>query len=412
MRQIVYATGSAVACEPYTHRMVGHVLRTAANRNYSIRLLVPDAPETLDATLLMQMIRSGKAGSVQVSIEPSQSILPPAAPGSVLLFAGSLDYWRIAMRSSRTIRQYKKVFWVQGIESDESFMKHNSILRRLAVSIIESTAMMASSVIICPSDAMTATLLSRYPFLQRKTFVTIPNLADLRTVPERDPLLWGFKESPRLVLGYSGGLSRWQCFAEMCRVVAEVQNQIPDAWFFVLTRHEDEAEDLLRRYGVKRYRIRSTTTDQVVNYVSSFDMGFLLRRDHIVNRVACPMKWLEYWQCGVPLVTTHAVKIISEARGSEFNCTVDLHNVKSAAKRIVEYTALSNTARSRIRSELTRCVEDNWTWPIGLRSVEDFFDALEIRNIRYQRLLWKERCVPCPGYGPQEMSSLKLQTFA
>lgn len=388
MREIIYTCGTPVINEPYTHRLVGHILAAAANRGYAIRLKVPDAPEALEGTLLMRL-PSGD-GAIRVRVEPRRSQLPVALPGSLLLFGGSLDYWRLAVQTPRKVRSYSKVYWVQGLESEESYLKHNSLKRRLALAFTESLAMRACRAIICPSDAMIETLIRRYPFLRRSNFVTIPNLADPGRGPARDSSLWGFEEAPRFALGYAGGLSRWQCFEETCRIVAEAQNQIPEMWFLVLTRDKEKAEIVLRGVGVKRYRIRSTTTDQVARYVASFDLGFMLRRDHVVNRVACPTKWLEYWQCGVPLVTTRAVRIVAEAPGTEFNCVVDLDDVQNAAKRIVAYASHPETERQRIRAEVVRCVDRSWSWAQGMRAVEDVFDTIETCSGGHH-YFWKDR---------------------
>ncbi len=44
--------------------------------------------------------------------------------------------------------------------------------------------------------------------------------------------------------------------------------------------------------------------DEVRGYINSCDVGLLLRRDHIVNKVSSPTKFAEFLACGLPVLTT------------------------------------------------------------------------------------------------------------
>jgi hypothetical protein len=321
-------------------------------------------------------------------VETQRSPIGQADSGSILFFAGSLDYWRLTARNPWAIRGYSKLYWFQGLESEESYLKHGSPMRRRILAWAEATAMRASSVVITPSDAMIDVILQRYRFLGETSFVTIPNLADATSPSQIDSSLWGFDVLPDLVLGYIGGLSRWQCFEETCRIVVEIQRLLNNAWFFVLTQDPSGARSALEKTGVPRYRICSTTTDQAPKYVSSFDLGFMLRRDHVVNRVSCPMKWLEYWQCGVPMITTDVVEIVSRAKGAELNCVVNMDDVTQAAQRIAKWASGVKT-RHLAKEALVRNVRRDWTWLAGERIISSVLDALDGRMLQ-RRNLWKD----------------------
>jgi len=250
--------------------------------------------------------------------------------------------------------------------------------------------MKASRVIICPSDAMVKTLLHRYPFLYSKVFITIPNLADGCRPSVREYSLWGFENPPHFSLGYMGGLSPWQCFEETCKIVLEVQKQLSDTWFLVLTQQKENAEAILTGIGVKQYRICSTSTEKAPRYTASFDLGFMLRRQHIVNWVACPMKWLEYWQSNVPVVTTRAVEIVSGAPGADLNCIVDVDDIHGAAKNIIAWASSTEDERNKNRTQVACVVQDNWTWGLGKIAIEDVLTAVET-NLSHCRYMWIDR---------------------
>jgi hypothetical protein len=390
MREIVYTAGAYVNQEPYTHRLVGRILAEAQHRQYSIRFKVPDSNEALAKTLLMKIVRDEGKNGEKFNIESPFVGLSPPSPGSILLYAGSFDYCRMLMLAPQSVKHYKKIYWVQGLESEESFLKHNNRIRKEVLSKLESYAMKDAKVIICPSDSMIETLLIRYPFLRHNYFITIPNLADCSPCPQRDFTLWGFDKSPSLTLGYMGGLSDWQCFEETCRIVVEVQKLMPDTWFLVLTRELHQAELILEDIGVKQYIIRCCATEDAQNYAASFDLGFMLRRTNIINYVACPMKWLEYWQCGVPLITTRAVRIVEEADSSCLNCIVDIDNAKRAAQDIVKYASHSKIESLHISSAIISMVNKYWTWQLGYKAINDVFQKLEGSTVSRQSL-WKDR---------------------
>jgi glycosyltransferase involved in cell wall biosynthesis len=61
--------------------------------------------------------------------------------------------------------------------------------------------------------------------------------------------------------------------------------------------------------GIARedHRILSLSHEEVLETLPLADVGFLLRGDLVVNRVASPTKFAEYCICGVPVLVTRYV---------------------------------------------------------------------------------------------------------
>ena len=55
-----------------------------------------------------------------------------------------------------------------------------------------------------------------------------------------------------------------------------------------------------------------TDYHNVPKYLSAADFGVIFRDDNLVNRVACPVKFVEYVACGLPVIANHSVKLISD----------------------------------------------------------------------------------------------------
>jgi len=390
MREFIYITSTPVANEPYTHRLIKNLFEVAVDKGFSIRLKVPDTIEQLRQSMVCELLSKTTNSMTGMTVEPFNVKLIIASVKSVLFFSSTLDYWRVFLKNPLLVWRCRKVLWFQGIESEESYYKHRNIFRRKILMLLESFAMKACNAIICPSDSMVNELLKRYQFLKHSSFVTIPNLADQIDLPEHDPTLWDIQTPAPFSLGYMGGLSQWQCFEETCRIVVEVQKFLPESWFLVLTRDVEKANNILRNFGVNNFKIRSAATEQTDRYIMSFNMGFMLRRDHIVNKVACPMKWLEYWRCGVPLITTRAVQILNEAHGAELNCIIDIEDPGAAAQQILIFARRSNQEHQSIRKDVLYQVDKYWIWSIGRDAIRDLFNILESTSHPHN-YLWKSR---------------------
>ncbi len=52
--------------------------------------------------------------------------------------------------------------------------------------------------------------------------------------------------------------------------------------------------------------------EEVAHYLSAADVGMVFREENIVNKVACPIKFVEYISCGLPIITSGNVDFIRE----------------------------------------------------------------------------------------------------
>jgi hypothetical protein len=355
--------------------MVANIVAAALHMGFRARLRVPDEAKDLKACFVEPNFAPADGDHIQ--IEPAQSELSGIADGSVLFCAGALDYWRLALRHPRHMRRLRRLFWLQGLESEESYLKRSSELRRFALAACESLAVLTSSITVVPSEAMAGVLRGKYRFLDGASLVVMPNLVSARPpLSAASHSLWDLPGRPALALGYAGSISAWQCFEETCRIVSMVQRHVVDSWLLVLTQQTERALACIRRCGIQHYRLKAASADRVARYIEAFDIGFMLRRHHMVNAVACPVKWLEYWQCGVPVVTTDAIEIVNRAECSRHNCLVNPSDPVGAATKVIEYAERLKQNADAIGSELRDCVSARWTWDAWRDSLEELLSTL------------------------------------
>jgi glycosyltransferase involved in cell wall biosynthesis len=109
-----------------------------------------------------------------------------------------------------------------------------------------------------------------------------------------------------------GAVNPWHRFADLCRLVGELDGKVPGLRFLGLIRKTDlpEAETLLRAHGIRHLSdLRHVNADEVPEYLSAADVGLFLRHHHTMTRVTSSAKLGEYLACGLPVISTgaHAV---------------------------------------------------------------------------------------------------------
>jgi hypothetical protein len=104
---------------------------------------------------------------------------------------------------------------------------------------------------------------------------------------------------PRMVI-YAGGLQPWQRVEQMLDAVAATQGRFR---FLFLTGDAETLRVRLRARSITGVEVDSLPGSVIPEYLQGASLGFILRDDSVVNRVACPTKLVEYLRFGVvPIV--------------------------------------------------------------------------------------------------------------
>jgi glycosyltransferase involved in cell wall biosynthesis len=109
----------------------------------------------------------------------------------------------------------------------------------------------------------------------------------------------------RIVLGYFGGLSKWQCIDAVIEMAIALNRM--DGRYLLLILTNSPTDDILARLeelGTDNYMIRSIGFSEVPLWISKMDISFNLREDRPLNTVSSPTKLSESLAAGVPVVVT------------------------------------------------------------------------------------------------------------
>ena len=109
----------------------------------------------------------------------------------------------------------------------------------------------------------------------------------------------------KIVLGYSGGLQKWQNIDKIINIVARLREIDSNIYLMIFTNHSiDIYKKLLLKIGEENYNVKALKAKDIPSYLKLFDAGFLLRDNWVLNKVSSPTKMCEYLAAGVPVICT------------------------------------------------------------------------------------------------------------
>lgn len=197
--------------------------------------------------------------------------------------------------------------WLQGLYPEEAGWQFDSRLREFAWNRLESWTLKRSQGALMVSQAMQQHFAAKYPRLQLASTVMPCVNATLSPAAFRATDKY---HRPSFV--YAGSLHRWQCIDATLAAFAAIQRQLPDATLTLLTAEREQATARLRQLGVPATTVAYVPLAELPQALAAFKYGFVLREDHVVNRVATPTKVSSYMAAGVIPVMTRAAQDFSQ----------------------------------------------------------------------------------------------------
>lgn len=194
--------------------------------------------------------------------------------------------------------KYKIFYDFRGLVHEESWYKRKSVLRMKMLFFLEKLAFREADCVGAVSNKLKF-------FLQKKFGVKRPVYVVpccIQTVREE---LINKRETNDDVIRfvYTGGTSKWQRVEDMLGVYKKISKEVNSS-LTILTKEVEEAKMLVEKAGLNGVKIESLPQDKVLEALPSFDFGFLIRHNVVMNNVASPIKFLEYVSNGViPIMT-------------------------------------------------------------------------------------------------------------
>ena len=216
----------------------------------------------------------------------------------------------IGLRARRMGLRCWVIFDAHGAGPEEyAFAAPNPDRRWLAQLVRDEKAILScADEVICVSRAMQKYYREKYK-LQRDLWCVVPCATSATVgwdVRARARLRQQFKLGERFVFVYAGSYRKYQMADEMVALFKAIKQELSEAYFLILTGDRARFGNAATVGGLTKedYRIVSLSHEEVLHTLPVADVGFLLRADSPVNRVASPTKFAEYCICGVPALLT------------------------------------------------------------------------------------------------------------
>ncbi|MBU7007220.1 hypothetical protein [Phosphitispora fastidiosa] len=251
------------------------------------------------------------------------------------------DYYIVA-RIIDAVKLYLKgrqniIFWVQGVEPEESYMRHKNVFKKVVLEILERFILTRAKFVFFVSNTMKKHYEIKYGINFNERHYIMPCF----NTNIHKPAFFKKGKYKNNVFVYIGSLSVWQRFDKVVAFYKCIEEfGIFNSKLLVLTSERQKATDILKKSGIRNYEVSFVNNDELPNILSDAKYGFIIRDDVIVNHVATPTKISTYLSCGV-------IPIYS-------SCLKDFHRVSEGMRYKILYDtdSIQNVLSGLLREEI------------------------------------------------------------
>lgn len=233
----------------------------------------------------------------------------------IIIVPTSIEFCKVYLKGFRRI-----IYWMQGLDGEESYLKHHSSIRRQILDKITKFALKRSTAIFFVSEEM-----KRYE--EEKLKINVSDRSFIMpcfNVSKEEGLYFDENKYEKNVFTYVGSLTRWQCFPQTVDLYKKIENTREDVELRVYTFSEEEAERVLKEKKVRNYLVTSVSPDKMTSVLREVKFGFVLRDNIPVNRVATPTKLSSYLSAGViPIFSDCLVDFYEKTKKMDYIVPMD-----------------------------------------------------------------------------------------
>lgn len=263
-----------------------------------------------------------------------------------LIYCHSL--WNFVWISFFNLKTKKIVVDVHGVVPEE-LRFYNNYISSVFFSIIEYRLIKVVSVMIYVNTTMKEYYLKKYSQLSKKENLVCPILS--KNVFDSGDFfeLENFKRELKIAVNdvvfvYSGNIQKWQNFELVINTINSLNNI--NYKFIILTNQVSAVNQIVLNSctQIKREQIFVFNVEpkELFKYYTISNYGFILRDDHVLNRVAMPTKLIEYMYYGViPIVKLVDIGDFN-LYGYEYLSILNVNDNLSALKSATNETIAKN----------------------------------------------------------------------
>lgn len=237
---------------------------------------------------------------------------------------------------SYLLKGYKNhITWMQGVVPEESYMRNHSKPRFWVLSMMEKYILKKAKLVLLVSEEMKAHYEKKYKLDLSKKSIIMPCFNETEIVNNA----FSADKYCDNTFVYVGSLHKWQCFEQTASVYAKIEKEANTSTkFCVYTFQKEQAESILRQYGVQNYAVDCVDKDELSERIKDIKYGFVLREDCAVNNVATPTKFSNYLANGIIPIYSSALKSFTEFdKTNQLGLIYDLDNAEDGIQNILTH---------------------------------------------------------------------------
>lgn len=184
-------------------------------------------------------------------------------------------------------------------------------------------------------------------------------------------------ENAKPTIGYLGGTAVYQNLADLVLPLFAEILKIQRVNILILTHQPNEMKTLINESSLllDSVKIKTLSQDQVGEELKKIDLGFLVRKRNLVNKVAQPVKIGEYLSAGVPVCVEKGLGGVEHVTTGILQLNIEEEGIAKSAQRIVKY--LNQTSREQRTQDAHKAAKQFFSWE----------ENIQIHQKNYRNLL-------------------------
>ena len=234
----------------------------------------------------------------------------------------------------------KLVFDYHGAGPEENRQLGGGLLSYLLIRFWEKLGMSNADAVILVSRSQADYLAQKHPAACDSTYIVrnfVEDTASAGIVSSKSELRdkLGLPQK-KLIAVYAGNFQRWQ-EPELLLAIAARMNDFTDQLTFLIVSTDSFAARFQNHHSAI---VKSARREDVFAYLRAADIGILLRRNNIINRVADPTKFAEYLNAGLAVFASgvgDVATMLREAPEAGYYFTKPLQPPETLMAELFEY---------------------------------------------------------------------------
>jgi len=267
------------------------------------------------------------------------------------------------------------VFDVRGVVAQESRLKHGLSIKYYFILYKELTAIKTAERISCVSYNLKKWIEDK---TARTDAFVIPSCVDTEKFifnPESRKIIrkkFNIADT-KIVFCYSGGLSKWQKIESIISLFEKIAQKLSNSSFLFLTPAKNQLKQIIEnsKLPLTKCTITSCDHNDIPAYLSSADLGIIMRDNTIINNVASPVKIGELLACGLPLILTDGIGDYSQ-KLSKAGIGILINESQNPSEQVLKF--IRNYDFKELKFRAIKFAEENISWNSQLEKMKQLFN--------------------------------------